>query len=65
MASSDYIRELIERDVAKPLVRSEVIVRVDGKPHGHCPVCDVPILFTTFSFCPNCGQRLLQKERVL
>ena len=54
------INELIERDTAKPLKKSPVIVRVDGKPHGHCPICDTPILFTTFNFCPYCGQRIDQ-----
>lgn len=53
-----YIEELKEKDKAKPLVKSKVIVRTDGKPHGLCPNCDYPILFSTFNFCPVCGQRL-------
>lgn len=54
------MRILIERDKAKPLIKSDVIIRTDGKPHGHCPVCDTPIIFTTFNFCPCCGQRIDQ-----
>lgn len=53
-----YIEELKERDEAKPLVKSEVIILKSGKPHGKCPICDYPIVFTTFNFCPICGQRL-------
>lgn len=56
--ANDYITELKERDKAKPLVKSEVLITEDGKPHGKCPICDYPILFTTFVFCPICGQRL-------
>lgn len=58
--ANDYINELKERDKAKPLVKSDIIVRVDGKPHGKCPECGLPILFDTFVFCPQCGQRLDQ-----
>ena len=54
------MKVLIERDKAKPLIKSDIIVRMDGKPHGKCPVCDMPILFTTFKFCPACGQRIDQ-----
>ena len=60
-----YIEMLIKRDKAKPLVKSNIIVRLDGKPHGKCPVCDLPILFDTFEFCPSCGQRLDQKNWAL
>ena len=56
--ANDYIEMLKERDKAKPLVKSDVIVRIDGKPHGKCPTCGLPILFSTFVFCPSCGQRL-------
>lgn len=56
--NDEKIKELIERDKAKPLVKSKVLIREDGKPHGKCPICDYPILFTTFAFCPMCGQRL-------
>lgn len=55
---NEYIETLKERDKAKPLVKSDIIVRTDGKPHGRCPECGLPILFTTFVFCPACGQRL-------
>lgn len=55
--ANDYIETLKERDKAKPLVKADVIVRADGKPHGNCPECGYPILFSTFKFCPICGQR--------
>ena len=58
--AKDYIAVLKERETAKPLVKSDVIIRTDGKPHGKCPVCDYPILFNTFIFCPICGQRIDQ-----
>lgn len=56
--ANDYIEILKERDKAKPLVKSDIIIRLDGKPHGKCPECGLPILFSTFVFCPSCGQRL-------
>lgn len=58
--ANDYIETLKERDKAKPLVKSDIIVRLDGEPHGKCPVCGLPILFSTFVFCPMCGQRIDQ-----
>lgn len=62
MANSELIDELLERNKAKPLVKSPVVVREDGEPHGRCPICGYPILFTTFKFCPMCGQRLGKGE---
>lgn len=58
MADKELIEELIERDTARPLIKSDLIIRTDGKPHGICPKCKTPILFSTFVFCPACGQRL-------
>lgn len=57
MADKEYIKTLIERDKAKPLVKSDLTLRTDGKPTGKCPGCGYPILFETFKFCPMCGQR--------
>lgn len=63
--ANDYINELKERDKEKPLVKSDLIIRADGKPHGNCPTCGLPILFSTFKFCPLCGQRINQTEWAL
>lgn len=63
--ANDYIEMLKKRDTARPLKKSEVIIRADGKPHGLCPVCNYPILFDTFNFCPVCGQKLDQQNWAL
>lgn len=57
MTNKEYIKMLKERDEAKPLIKSEVILREDGKPHGLCPNCKYPALYSGYVFCPYCGQR--------
>lgn len=59
MADKDYIKELKERDKAKP-VNKYVPITEGLEPWAMCPKCDrlLVTLGTNDTFCPRCGQRL-------
>ena len=58
----EYIEELRKRDTAMALVDSDVVIQLDGKPHKQCPSCSYPIMFSSYKFCPICGQRIMKGQ---